>query len=74
MRQLDGRDDVLGALPTENGLGGSLCAYARAQVSHPLDGFGFVVPAIERRRIIAGSFSSVKYDGRAPVEQVLLRG
>jgi oxygen-dependent protoporphyrinogen oxidase len=48
-------------------------AYARDQIAHPLDGFGFVVPAIERRQIIAGSFSSVKYDGRAPAGQVLLR-
>jgi len=48
-------------------------AYARSQVAHALDGFGFVVPAIEGRRIIAGSFTSVKYEGRAPAEQVLLR-
>jgi oxygen-dependent protoporphyrinogen oxidase len=48
-------------------------AYARDQIAHPLDGFGFVVPAIERRQIIAGSFSSVKYDGRAPRGHVLLR-
>ena len=48
-------------------------AYARGQIRHHLDGFGFVVPAIERRRIIAGSFSSVKYAGRAPAGQVLLR-
>ena len=48
-------------------------AYTRSQVSHPLDGFGFVVPAIEGRRIIAGTFSSVKYEGRAPAGQVLLR-
>ncbi len=47
--------------------------YARRQIRHPLDGFGFVVPAIERRRLIAGSFSSVKYAGRAPAGQVLLR-
>jgi protoporphyrinogen/coproporphyrinogen III oxidase len=35
--------------------------------------FGFVVPAIERRRIIAGSFSSLKYSGRAPGGMVLAR-
>ncbi len=48
-------------------------AYARSQVAHALDGFGFVVPAIEGRRIIAGSFTSVKYEGRAPAGQALLR-
>ena len=31
------------------------------------------MPAVEGRQIIAGSFSSVKYDGRAPAGQVLLR-
>jgi oxygen-dependent protoporphyrinogen oxidase len=47
--------------------------YARSQVAHALDGFGFVVPAIEGRRIIAGSFTNVKYEGRVPAGQVLLR-
>ena len=47
--------------------------YARGDVPHPLDGFGFVVPAIEGRRLIACSFSSVKYAGRAPEGAALLR-
>jgi len=45
----------------------------RAQVSHPLDGMGFVVPAIEQRALLACSFSSVKFAGRSPQDQVLLR-
>jgi oxygen-dependent protoporphyrinogen oxidase len=48
-------------------------AYRRADVRHPLDGFGFVVPHAERRPIIACTFSSVKYAGRAPAGHVLLR-
>ncbi|MBI3250069.1 MAG: protoporphyrinogen oxidase [Deltaproteobacteria bacterium] len=48
-------------------------AYRRDQVPHPLNGFGFVVPSIEQRAIIAGTFSSVKYAGRAPEGSVLLR-
>jgi oxygen-dependent protoporphyrinogen oxidase len=48
-------------------------AYRREHIPHPLNGFGFVVPHIEQRAIIAGSFSSVKYAGRAPAEHVLLR-
>jgi oxygen-dependent protoporphyrinogen oxidase len=48
-------------------------AYRRADIRHPLDGFGFVVPQIERRPIIAGTFSSVKYPGRAPDGHALLR-
>jgi oxygen-dependent protoporphyrinogen oxidase len=48
-------------------------AYRRADVSHPLDGFGFVVPHTEGRALLAGTFSSVKYLGRAPEGFVLLR-
>jgi oxygen-dependent protoporphyrinogen oxidase len=47
--------------------------YRRADVAHPLDGFGFVVPRTEGRSILAGTFSSVKYPGRAPEGHVLLR-
>ena len=48
-------------------------AFRRDQVPHPLNGFGFVVPHRENRKIIAGTFSSVKYAGRAPEGHVLLR-
>src|SRR5258708_12780403 len=47
--------------------------WRRADIPHPLDGFGFVVPQIERRPIIACTFSSVKYPGRAPDGFALLR-
>jgi protoporphyrinogen/coproporphyrinogen III oxidase len=47
--------------------------YRREQVGHPLDGFGFVVPANEGRSILAASFSSVKYTNRAPQGSVLIR-
>jgi len=48
-------------------------AYDPGALVRPLDGFGFVVPAIERRGLIACSFSSVKYVGRAPEGSALLR-
>ncbi len=48
-------------------------AYDRAQIRHALDGFGFVVPEVENRQILACSFSSVKFPGRAPEEKALLR-
>ena len=48
-------------------------AYPRAAIRHSLDGFGFIVPRVERRRILACTFSSVKYPGRAPDGLVLLR-
>jgi protoporphyrinogen/coproporphyrinogen III oxidase len=45
----------------------------RDQVAHPLNSFGFVVPAVEKRRILAASFSSIKYPGRAPQGSLLVR-
>ena len=47
--------------------------FDREQIGHALDGFGFVVPATEQRRILSASFSSVKYPGRAPEGKVLAR-
>lgn len=48
-------------------------AYRRADIPHPLDGFGFVVPFIEKRSLMACTFSSIKFAGRAPHDFVLLR-
>jgi protoporphyrinogen/coproporphyrinogen III oxidase len=48
-------------------------AYRIADFPNPPVAFGFVVPVAERRRIIAGSFSSLKFAGRAPVGMVLAR-
>lgn len=44
-----------------------------ADISHPLDAFGLVVPAIEKRKILAVSFTSRKFPGRAPDGCVQLR-
>ncbi len=44
-----------------------------ADFPKPPDAFGFVVPSIEKRKIIAGSFSSLKFEGRAPEGFVLAR-
>jgi oxygen-dependent protoporphyrinogen oxidase len=47
--------------------------WRRSDFPKPPDAFGFVVPSIEDRKIIAGSFSSLKYAGRAPDGFVLAR-
>jgi oxygen-dependent protoporphyrinogen oxidase len=44
-----------------------------ADFPRPPDAFGFVVPSIEKRKIIAGSFSSLKFEGRAPEGFILAR-
>jgi len=48
-------------------------AYRRQQIRHKLDGMGFVVPAVERSPVLAGSFSSRKYVHRAPAGTELFR-
>ncbi len=46
--------------------------FRRAQVAHPLDGFGALVPAVERRSILGVLFSSTLFPGRAPEGHVAL--
>jgi oxygen-dependent protoporphyrinogen oxidase len=48
-------------------------AYRNDNFPRPLDSFGFVVPVREERKILACTFSSLKYSGRAPRDHVLLR-
>jgi oxygen-dependent protoporphyrinogen oxidase len=48
-------------------------AFKRSDIHHPLNGFGFVVPFIERRSLLACTFSSVKFAARAPLGHALLR-
>ncbi|MBI3330064.1 MAG: protoporphyrinogen oxidase [Nitrospinae bacterium] len=48
-------------------------AYRRADVPHPLDGFGFLVGRHEGRRIMAATWTSTKFPQRAPAEHVLIR-
>lgn len=43
------------------------------EVPHPRDAYGFVVPRLERRRVLAATWSSEKWPGRAPEDLVLLR-
>ncbi|KAA1262544.1 Protoporphyrinogen oxidase [Rubripirellula obstinata] len=45
----------------------------RSDVAKNIDTFGFVVPASENRRILAGSFASHKFEGRADDDQVIIR-
>jgi protoporphyrinogen/coproporphyrinogen III oxidase len=48
------------------------CGYRRSAVGHPLDGFGLLVPQVEKRRILGTLFSSSMFDGRSPADTVLL--
>ena len=48
-------------------------AFRREDITHPLNGMGFVVPITEQLNLIGCSFSSVKFENRAPAENVLIR-
>ncbi len=56
---------------------GSLAAVtlsvSESAIERPLDAFGFVVPRGEARDVIAATWSSTKWPGRAPRGQALLR-
>jgi protoporphyrinogen/coproporphyrinogen III oxidase len=73
VRPLDaGLADELAALEYASSATMTL-AFRRDQIDHPLHGFGFVVPAVEGRSLIAVTFNSVKFAGRAPEGWVLMR-
>ena len=46
--------------------------FRASQVSHPLDGFGALVPAVERLKFLGVLFSSSLFPGRAPEGHVAL--
>ena len=49
--------------------------YRRADISphHDLNGFGFMIPKKENRQILACTWSSTKFDHRAPPDSALIR-
>jgi oxygen-dependent protoporphyrinogen oxidase len=46
--------------------------YRREDVAHPLDGFGLLMPEVEKRRILGSLFSSTLFPGRAPAGHVAM--
>lgn len=48
-------------------------AYRRSEVEHPLDATGFLVPRTEPREITASTWSSSKWENRAPEGYALFR-
>ncbi len=65
--------DALGAIPYTSAAT-VFFAYKRGDVPHALDATGFVVPKREGLRLLAGTWVSSKWPGRAPDGSVLMRG
>ena len=63
---------LLGAIPYASTATVTL-GYRREGFSHSLDGYGFVIPRVERRTLLASTWSSSKWDHRAPDGSVLIR-
>jgi len=63
---------VLGTIPFSSTATVTM-AFKKVDIKKPLTGFGFVVPRSENRGIMASTWSSVKFDGRAPHGFVLIR-
>ena len=61
-------DEIPYSAVTVAGLG-----FDRRDVAHPLDGFGFLAPHSEGRRILGALWTSSIFPGRAPDGKVLLR-
>jgi oxygen-dependent protoporphyrinogen oxidase len=47
--------------------------YRRDHVPHPLDGYGYVVPSAEGSDVLACTWTSSKWEGRAPEGDALIR-
>lgn len=63
---------ALESIPYESAVTLNL-AFRKTDLERPLEAFGFIVPASENKTIAACTFSSVKWNGRAPEDRVLLR-
>jgi len=48
-------------------------AYHAEDITHPLNGFGFIVPHTEPTPLLASTWTSTKFDHRAPHDHILLR-
>ncbi len=47
--------------------------FRKKDINHPLNGFGFVIPRKEGSELMASTWSSTKFPGRAPKDHVLIR-
>lgn len=62
----------LGSIPYSSAILVTL-VYERAEVAHPLNGFGFLAPRAERRTIAAATWVSTKFPSRIPKKFAAIR-
>ncbi|MBI5776373.1 MAG: protoporphyrinogen oxidase, partial [Nitrospirae bacterium] len=64
--------ELLGAIPFASTATVSL-AYKEGTLGAEVSGFGFVVPRVEQRDLLAATWTSLKWPHRAPASQTLVR-
>lgn len=73
MQNVDSRiSEILNTIPSVSSATVSL-AFKRDEVPASLNGFGFLVPSIEKKNIMAATFTSLKWHHRAPEIYFLMR-
>jgi oxygen-dependent protoporphyrinogen oxidase len=65
--------DALANIPTSSSATVSV-AFKESEVGFDLNAFGVLCPLVEGRALMAATYSSTKWPGRAPAGKVLLRG
>ncbi len=65
--------DALAAIPASSSATVSL-AFDEAEIVMDMEAFGVLCPALEKSKLLAATYSSTKWPGRAPKGAVLLRG
>ena len=65
-------NEELSAVPYSSSMTLSL-GYDRRELNHPLNGFGFLVPKRERRKLVACTWVGTKFSHRVPDDQAVLR-
>ena len=65
--------DALANIPTSSSATVSI-AFKESEVGFDLNAFGVLCPLVEGRALMAATYSSTKWPGRAPAGKVLLRG
>ncbi len=74
IRPLDGTiSDALANIPASSSATISI-AFNESEVGFDLNAFGVLCPLVEGRPLMAATYSSTKWPGRAPTGKVLLRG
>jgi oxygen-dependent protoporphyrinogen oxidase len=64
--------DLLASIPHTSSVIWTM-GYQRADITHPLDAFGFLIPKKERQTIMACTWIATKWLGRVPDDKAVLR-